>query len=171
MNLQIEIGGQVHDVVVHREGSRYRVEADGRTDLVDVARVDKGTLSLILLGDRESSHEVGLLAGREPGELDVYLRAGIVRTRVRGAGSQRRAGASPASGADGPQRVVAPMPGKVVKVLVAPGDEVVPRQGLVVIEAMKMENELRAVRAGTVLEVHVADGTPVEAGRLLVVIG
>jgi biotin carboxyl carrier protein len=62
------------------------------------------------------------------------------------------------------------MPGKVVKVLVKPGDEVTARQGLVVIEAMKMENELRASRAGRVLEVHVDDGALVEAGRLLVVV-
>ena len=63
------------------------------------------------------------------------------------------------------------MPGKVVKVLVAPGDEVVLRQGLVVVEAMKMENELRAGRAGVVREVLVVEGASVEAGAPLVVIG
>jgi pyruvate carboxylase len=169
MDLQIEVAGLVHDVTVNREGSLYRVVADGRGDLVDVARVDKGTLSLIVLGESRRSHEVGLLEGRELGELDVYLRTGIVRTRVRGAGGQRR-GATLAGSAEGPERLIAPMPGKVVKVLVEPGDEVAARQGLVVIEAMKMENELRASRAGRVLEVHVEDGARVEAGRLLVVV-
>jgi biotin carboxyl carrier protein len=72
--------------------------------------------------------------------------------------------------ADGEQRVVAPMPGKVIKVLVRPGDTVVPRQGLVVVEAMKMENELTAQKAGTVTEVAVTEGSSVEAGRLLVVV-
>jgi biotin carboxyl carrier protein len=62
------------------------------------------------------------------------------------------------------------MPGKVVRVLVAPGDEVASRQGLVVVEAMKMENELRAGRAGRVSEVLVVEGTSVEAGALLVVL-
>ena len=62
------------------------------------------------------------------------------------------------------------MPGKIVKVLVKPGDAVEPRQGLVVIEAMKMENELRATRGGRVKDVHVAEGDLVEAGRLLTVI-
>jgi biotin carboxyl carrier protein len=62
------------------------------------------------------------------------------------------------------------MPGRVVRVLVQPGDEVTARQGLVVIEAMKMENELTATRAGRVREVTVAAGAAVEAGRLLVVI-
>jgi glutaconyl-CoA/methylmalonyl-CoA decarboxylase subunit gamma len=62
------------------------------------------------------------------------------------------------------------MPGRVLRVLVQPGAPVVRRQPLLVIEAMKMENELRAPQAGTVLEVRVAEGTPVEAGMVLVVI-
>ena len=66
--------------------------------------------------------------------------------------------------------MLAPMPGKIVKVLVKPGDQVTARQGVVVIEAMKMENELRASRDGQVKDVHVAEGDLVEAGRLLTVI-
>jgi biotin carboxyl carrier protein len=70
----------------------------------------------------------------------------------------------------GEQPVVAPMPGRVVRVLVAPGDEVAARQGVVVVEAMKMENELRAPKKGLVKDVRVSPGTSVEAGRVLVVI-
>ena len=62
------------------------------------------------------------------------------------------------------------MPGRIVKVLVKPGDEVAARQGLVVVEAMKMENELTSPRAGHVREVAVAEGASVEAGRLLVIV-
>jgi biotin carboxyl carrier protein len=62
------------------------------------------------------------------------------------------------------------MPGKVIRVLVKAGDSVAARQPLVVIEAMKMENEIAAPRAGTVGEVAVGEGDPVEAGRLLVVV-
>jgi len=62
------------------------------------------------------------------------------------------------------------MPGRVVRVLVNAGDEVAARQGVVVVEAMKMENELRSPKAGTVKEVAVTPGTSVEAGRVLVVI-
>jgi biotin carboxyl carrier protein len=72
--------------------------------------------------------------------------------------------------ADGEQRIVAPMPGRIVRVLVKVGDTVELRQPVVVIEAMKMENELRAPKAGTIKEVAVEPGAPVEAGRLLVVI-
>ncbi len=66
--------------------------------------------------------------------------------------------------------IVAPMPGRVVKVLVKAGDAVEARQGLVVVEAMKMENELRAPGAGTVTEVKVTEGASVEANAVLVVI-
>jgi biotin carboxyl carrier protein len=83
----------------------------------------------------------------------------------------RRAGAAAAHSADdGPQRVTAPMPGKIVKLLVKPGDKVQARQGMIVVEAMKMENELRAQAAGTVSEVRVTEGTSVEAGAILVIL-
>jgi biotin carboxyl carrier protein len=62
------------------------------------------------------------------------------------------------------------MPGKVVRVLVAPGDQVTARQGLVVVEAMKMENELRSPKDGRVTDVRVQQGMSVEAGRVLVVV-
>ena len=85
------------------------------------------------------------------------------------ANRRRRARAILGAG-NGDQRVVAPMPGKVVKVLVAVGDSVEARQGLVVVEAMKMENELTVSRAGTVAKIEVTEGTSVEAGRLLIVV-
>jgi biotin carboxyl carrier protein len=62
------------------------------------------------------------------------------------------------------------MPGKVVRLLVQPGDEVEERQGVVVVEAMKMENELKALRAGKVVEVLIDEGDAVETGKVLVVI-
>jgi biotin carboxyl carrier protein len=62
------------------------------------------------------------------------------------------------------------MPGKIVRVLVKPGEAVTPRQVLVVVEAMKMENELRAARAGTVSAVFVSEGQSVEAGTALVTV-
>ena len=84
----------------------------------------------------------------------------------------RRRGHGGDSGAHthGDQPVVAPMPGRVVRVLVAPGEQVSARQGVVVVEAMKMENELRAPKGGRVKDVSVSPGTSVEAGRVLVVI-
>ena len=68
----------------------------------------------------------------------------------------------------GSQSLTAPMPGKVVRVLAAPGDAVEAGQGLVVVEAMKMQNELRAARAGRVLSVSAIEGATVAAGEVLV---
>ena len=73
-------------------------------------------------------------------------------------------------GHDGIQTIAAPMPGKVVRVLVAAGDSVAPGQGLVVVEAMKMQNELKAPRTGRVLSVAVREGATVAAGEPLVTI-
>jgi pyruvate carboxylase subunit B len=81
----------------------------------------------------------------------------------------RRATAAAHAGA-GPRSIVAPMPGRIVKVLVTVGERVEAHQGLVVVEAMKMENELRAPRAGTVAEVRVKDGMSVEAKAVLIIL-
>ena len=67
----------------------------------------------------------------------------------------------------GPSRLTAPIPGKVVAVKVEPGDEVEPGQALIVLEAMKMENELAADQTGKVVAIHVAAGDTVEGGELL----
>ena len=72
------------------------------------------------------------------------------------------------AGPTGPAPILAPMPGLIVRVSVQPGDRVEAGQGVVVMEAMKMENELRATAAGTVRSVEVAAGTAVEKGALLV---
>jgi len=82
-------------------------------------------------------------------------------TAIRQAGARRGAGA-------GSEFIKAPMPGLVLRVLVAAGAEVVPGQGLVVIEAMKMENELKAAGSGVVREVRVAVGDKVERGTVLI---
>jgi biotin carboxyl carrier protein len=81
----------------------------------------------------------------------------VSRGRVGGAGS-------------GPATVLAPMAGRIVRVLVQPGDEVRARQALVVIEAMKMENELRAPRSGTVGDIRVSEGASIEANTVLLVL-
>jgi len=73
--------------------------------------------------------------------------------------------------AEGVQTIAAPMPGKVVRVLIAPGQTVEAGQGLIVVEAMKMQNELKAPRAGRVLTVPAKEGSTVDAADVLVTIG
>jgi biotin carboxyl carrier protein len=112
---------------------------------------------------------VSLAPGTAPGELLAYLGGRTAPVTVNASRTGR--GAADAGGsAHGEQKVSAPMPGRVVRVLVAAGDEVQARQPVVVVEAMKMENELRSPKAGRVKDVAVAPGASVEAGRVLVVI-
>lgn len=173
MTFDIEVNGRVRPVSVERDGDCYRVTIDGTTHVVDSARVDRSTLSLIF-ADQARSHEVAIAERLEPGELEVHLRTGVVYARLEGRTKVRSrraaAGMDPFTAADGEQLIVAPMPGKVVRVLVASGDEVKTRQGLVVVEAMKMENELRSPKDGRVKDVRVQQGMSVEAGRVLVVV-
>ena len=77
---------------------------------------------------------------------------------------------SAAAGAGAVQSILSPMPGKVIRVLAAPDDKVVPGQGIVVVEAMKMQNELKSNRTGRVLSVPAKEGATVTAGELLATI-
>ena len=159
MTLQIEAGGRMRVVEVTRSGGKFLVAIDGRQHEVDVKEIG-GVLSLLV---GRKSYEVSV----EGSSVHVDGIA-VAVTIVPAQPSWGRSGVSLVS--EGPQQVKAPMPGKIVKLLVKPGDRVEPRQGLVVVEAMKMENELRALAGGTVSEVRVAEGSSVEAGAILVVL-
>jgi glutaconyl-CoA/methylmalonyl-CoA decarboxylase subunit gamma len=178
--LHIDAGGRRREVEVVRVGDTCLVSIDGRDVEVDVKDID-GTLSL-LIGTKSYEISVGppadgtVMVHVDGVPVEVTVASGSVAAAPSGpagAGPVRPAAARAAAGAPGaggPQQVKAPMPGKIVKLLVKPGDRVEPRQGLVVVEAMKMENELRAKAAGTVVEVRVVEGTSVEAGAILVIL-
>ena len=169
MTFEIELGGTRRAVSVEPAGGgRYRVTLDGRAHEVLAARTGDFGLSLIFEGALSPSREVSVAPGSAPGELLVGLGGRTVVISIDG--RRRRGGGDAGAYADGEQPVVAPMPGRIVRVLVAEGDQVGARQGVVVVEAMKMENELRSPKAGRVKSVAVTPGTLVEAGRVLVVI-
>jgi biotin carboxyl carrier protein len=169
MTYQVDINGRTRTVTVERGASGYVVVVDGRQHGLDVTPVN-GAISLIF--DDGRSYEVSI--GEHPrgsGNLTVHVNGRVVAAAVDASrGSWSRRGQDGSSAGQGPHHVTAPMPGKVVRVLVKPGDQVAPRQGVVVVEAMKMENELRSPKAGVVSEVKVTEGASVEAGAILVVI-
>ena len=170
MTFDIEINGRARIVSVERAAAgRYRVTVDGTAHLVDAARVGDFGLSLLMDGRDRASRDVQVAPGGAPGEMLVRLDGRTITALVDG----RRTGRTSADGGThsrGEQAIVAPMPGRVVRLLVSRGDHVAARQGVVVVEAMKMENELRSPKAGRVKDVAVAAGVSVEAGRVLVVI-
>lgn len=168
---EISVGGRVREVRVEAEddeGNRLRVSVDGDERVIDVRRIG-GRLSLLETGETPRSHQLRVVSGAQPGKLDVHVDGAVVRVVV-DANQLRQVGETDRGAGAGRQAVVAPMPGKVVRVLVAEGETVTKGQGLVVVEAMKMENELRALRDGRVAEVSVEVGASVESGRVLVVI-
>lgn len=172
MTFEIEVNGRTRTVAVEPvtgNAGRFRVVVDGAESLVDAREVDASTLSLILLNEGGACHEVELVDSPVQGELLVRTRDGLLRAMVNGR-RRRRGSGEGAAGAEGEQRVLAPMPGKVVRVMVKVGDEVTARQGLVVVEAMKMESEIKSPKAGRVKEVPVTEGQSVEAGRVLAVV-
>jgi acetyl/propionyl-CoA carboxylase alpha subunit len=153
-----EVAGRTVRVEVHAEKGGYMVTLDGRRFDLDVCRTAPGFLSL-LSGGR--SYDVGL--EKTSGGFMVRLCGVAVPVTL-----TEGAAIAPARAAHGAARVVSPMPGKVVRVLVVPGQDVEAGRPLVVVEAMKMENELRAARAGKVVRVHARDGQAVDGGALLV---
>jgi biotin carboxyl carrier protein len=169
-----EIGDRLRTVEVHRDAHGFRVTVDGRAHLVDPVRVTPDSWSLVVRDPSSAqggarSVEAVVVSG-DAGALHVHIDGVEVKVRPRDGHGRRSRGAAGAASGTGPERVLAPMPGKVVRVLVKPGDEVQPRQGLVVVEAMKMENELRASRDGRVRDVLVSEGQSVDAGAALVVV-
>jgi biotin carboxyl carrier protein len=149
-------------VVVPRDGGQYEVTIDGKTRLVDARATGAHSLSLILDGRH---HEIHLAA---KGESWTVLAGGSTHRLQLLDERARRSGR--AAHGPGDKEIRAIMPGKVVAVLAKVGDAVEQGQGMLVIEAMKMENEIKAPRAGTVKELRVQPGQAVEAGELLAVI-
>jgi len=115
------------------------------------------------------SYEVAFDPDETTGTLAVNVDGSVVPVRLVDRRRARPRGGDADEGA-GTQSLRAPMPGRIVRVLVAPGDRVATRQALVVMEAMKMENELHATIAGTVSDVRVEVGSTVEAHALLLVV-
>ena len=176
MIFEVAIGERVRSVSVVRKGALLHVELDGRVHVVDARRVNDATLSLLVQPGTDGTPVRSLDAAfaahaAAPGDFDVHIAGRTVPVQVRQPGAfGRQHQAAIGVPGSGPQRVTSPMPGKIVRVLVKPGDQVIAKQGLVVVEAMKMENELRAARDGRVRELLVAQGQSVDAGMVLLVV-
>ncbi len=170
MTFEVEVNGRLRRVTVERSApGRFRVTLDGTVHEVDAARTGDHALSLILQGEGGRSRDVQIAPSGPPGEILVGIDGRVAAVSI-DARRSRRGAPDAAAALDGEQKIVAPMPGRIVRILAAAGDAVAARQPLVVVEAMKMENELRAPRAGRVKLVAVTPGMSVESGRLLVVI-
>jgi acetyl/propionyl-CoA carboxylase alpha subunit len=167
LKLQIDLDGETYSLELEIENGRIRYSVEGFEGDASVAETMPGVFS-VLVGDR--SFLVTLGSGEAAGsDFEVWPNGGqrhaISLADVRDRSSRR----APSSG-NGPVEVRAQMPGKVIKVLAAPGASVEMGEGLVVVEAMKMQNEMKAPKSGRVVRIHVKEGATVAAGEPLVVV-
>jgi len=166
MNYVAKIGDREIRITVDASGgSGYEVTIDGERKVVD-ARPVAPHLWSILDGNRSFEASVFELADEE-----FEVRIGGAYHRFTLMNEQRRARfRAGGKGIAGRGAIASPMPGKIVKLSVELGEEVEAGQGLIVIEAMKMENELKSTGAGRITEIFVKEGDVVESGAKLLLI-
>lgn len=164
MKRDIEIDGKTHSVELVQERDLSRWFADGLPLDADAVEVSPGVYSILLHGEsfevrieKIGSELRAIALGRE---YKIAIRDPREWNRNRGGTAE----------AEGRQQVTAPMPGKVVRILVATGDQVQAGQGLMVVEAMKMQNEIRTPKSGKIERLSVTEGQTVNAGEVVAVV-
>ena len=155
----VEIDGRPRTVELAGNGVEWQIVENGSARNASIVEVEPGVFSIVIEG---RSYEARVFDGT----VDVGGR----KLPVTVTDPRSYAGRSGAEGAGGRAAVSAPMPGRVVRVLVEQGTTVEAGQGVVVVEAMKMQNEMKAPRAGRVVSVSAREGAAVCAGESLVVI-
>jgi biotin carboxyl carrier protein len=161
----VHMGERQQTVSITEAGNGYRVEIDGETVEVDSLSVPGSPTRSLLIDGR--SFEAATMPSRDG--LDVYISGDVFHVRVTDELWARAESA--AHGAASGEEVVSPMPGSVVRISVEMGQVVEVGQTVAVVEAMKMQNDLAAVRGGKVEQIRVKAGDIVEQGTVLVVLG
>jgi biotin carboxyl carrier protein len=164
MTYDVIIDGKTYRLELARVDGRWTCRLDGRDIDIDAVMPRRDVLSILVGG---KAYEIK----REQTATDLHLWVGPVRHEavLRDPRSlvSRRAAAGPDHG---PRKLIAPMPGKIVRVLVNEGDQVEAGQGLLVVEAMKMQNEIKSPKTGAVRKLVAAPGANVNAGDVLAVV-
>lgn len=164
MKLEVQIKGKKRIVEVAKQDGRLLYRLDGTPVLADAVEVATATYSILLGG---MSYEVRVHRATD----GIHITSGGEEfiAQVHDARQLRRKRSGTLE-AEGRQEICAPMPGKVVRVLVTSGDAVETGQGLLVVEAMKMQNEIKTPKTGKVERVVVSEGQNVNAGEVLAVV-
>ena len=164
MTYDITIDGKNHRLELNQSDGRWQCRLDGRELQMDAILSRRDVLSVIIEG---KSYEVK----RERTATDLHLWVGPVRYKAEVRDPRSLRGRKSASADEaGPRKLIAPMPGKVVRVLVAEKTQVEAGQGILVVEAMKMQNEIKSPKAGVVQKLVTSDGAAVNAGDVLAIV-
>jgi biotin carboxyl carrier protein len=161
MRYDVGLDGRIYRLELQKKDAVWECRLDGREVLVQAAQASAGALSILIDGRSfEVKHDV---AGAGAA---IFIRGTRYEVSVEDPRSWRGR-ARAAQDESGPQKLIASMPGKVVRVLAREGDSVVSGQGIVVVEAMKMQNEIRSPRAGVLKKLLAHEGMKVNAGEVL----
>ena len=164
MKVEVRVGGFARQIEIERMGANQFTVCGDEGAQGDALEVAPNTYSIIVKGHAFEAIVI-------PSAEGLLIRCGrreFLASISDPRAWRRRHGAL--FGAEGQQQVMAPMPGKVIRILVSEGESVEADQGLMVVEAMKMQNEIRASRSGTVERIFVREGQPVAAGEPLAAI-
>jgi biotin carboxyl carrier protein len=164
MLYDVIVDGKPHRLELEKVDAAWKCRVDGQEVQVDAVLPRRDVLSLLLDG---RSYEIK----REQTPIDLYLWVGSTRFTVELRDPRSlRARKTAALDEKGPRKIVAPMPGRVVRLIVAEQAEVQAGQGIVVVEAMKMQNEIKSPKKGIVRKIAVAAGAAVNAGDVLAIV-
>jgi len=163
MKLHAEVDDQKHDVEIKRDGRNLTASVDGREYELEVSEPESG----VFLFKHENAIYEAVVSPVVPGQ-STHVRIGtdefevklIDPKRLRGTGNETEHG-------DGLAEIQTAMPGKIVRILVEVGAEVAKGDGILVVEAMKMQNELKSPKTGRVKNIRVVEGETVSAGDIL----
>ena len=159
------VNGKQHGVEIAEINGGYRLTIDGKSFTVDLFRPGPHCISMLIEGQ---AYEVGLEKNGNHFSACFYndtIELELVEARKFQASSTARS-----SGSSGPLKIHAPMPGKIVKVVVQERSTVKEGDSLLIMEAMKMQNELKAPKSGTVSRIHVKEGEAVALSQALIVL-
>ena len=162
MKYEVLLAGRTRVVEFTEQNGAWKISLDGNALDANAVEVAPNIFSVLLNGD---SHQIRI-APRPDGTLTLHTGLAEYHAEVTDPRSWRgrRHGAVEA---EGRQQITAPMPGKVVRLLVKQGDRVEAGQGLLVVEAMKMQNEIRSPKSGKIEKLFAKEGQPVNAGEVL----
>jgi len=168
MKLHATIAEYQTDIQIKDEGRRVFAEIDDRRYELDVHESGSNGCYLLISNGQVFDCRV---EGRPESGQPVEVVVGTTPCTVTLTDPKRRSSSASASAhGDAAARILAPMPGKVVRILVAAGDQVKAGDGILVVEAMKMQNEMKSPKAGTVIALSVQTGATVNGGDVLAII-
>jgi biotin carboxyl carrier protein len=165
MIYEVIVNGQPHRLELEKASSRWECRLDGRSISIDAVVTRRDVLSLLVGGQ---SYEIK--RDQTAGDLHVWVGNTSFAVELRDPRSLRSRNRG-AADEKGPRKILAPMPGRIVRLLVEENSEVEAGQGILVVEAMKMQNEIRSPKSGTVERLAVIEGQTVNAGETVAIIG